>query len=100
MTEKHFDEVIHAPNRLKICAFLFPLESADFQVIREELDVSESVLSKHIKQLENSGYVEQKKGSTNGKKRTWVYLTSNGRKAFKAHVDALKSMFSDSENTN
>ena len=61
MKMPRFDTVIHAPNRLQICAFLSPLEEAEFQVLREELAVSDSVLSKHIKQLEEAGYVKQRK---------------------------------------
>jgi hypothetical protein len=43
------DAVIHAPNRLQICAVLTPLEEAEFQMLRETVGISDSVLSKHIK---------------------------------------------------
>jgi len=59
-------------------------------VLRDELGVSDSVLSKHVKQLEKAGYVKQKKTKLNGRQRTWVYLTSKGRKAFKNHISELK----------
>ncbi|HEC01073.1 MAG TPA: ArsR family transcriptional regulator, partial [Sphingomonadales bacterium] len=55
MTTSAIDSVIHAPNRLQICALLAPLEMAEFQVLRDALKVSDSVLSKHIKQLEEAG---------------------------------------------
>jgi DNA-binding MarR family transcriptional regulator len=87
-----FDTVIHAPNRLQICAFLASLEEAEFQVIRDELGVSDSVLSKHIKQLENAAYVKQRKSKFNGRQRTWLSLTVEGRCAFKKHVEVLKSL--------
>ena len=48
MENSKFDTVIHAPNRLQICALLSPLEQVEFRVIRNELGVSDSVLSKHI----------------------------------------------------
>ena len=94
---ENFDEIIHAPNRLKICAFLNPLERTDFKTLRDELKVSDSVLSKHIKQLEISGYIDQIKGSSNGRKRTWVHLTTKGRKAFKLHIQELRRLVSTSE---
>lgn len=97
MTPPAFNEVIHAPNRLKICAFLAPLDLAEFGVLRDELQVSDSVLSKHIKQLETAGYVRQRKGSANGRKRSWIYLTSKGRKAFKDHVEELRRLTSSTE---
>ncbi|MFT4926902.1 MAG: DNA-binding MarR family transcriptional regulator [Phenylobacterium sp.] len=87
-----FDTVIHAPNRLQICAFLVQLQEAEFQVLRDELDVSDSVLSKHIKQLENVGYVSQRKNKFNGRQRTWVSLTDQGQKAFAGHVEELKRL--------
>ena len=92
MSTPQFDAVIHAPNRLQICAFLAPLENAEFQVLRDELDVSDSVMSKHIKQLENAGYVQLSKSKVNGRQRTWLQLTENGRAAFKDHVEALKQL--------
>jgi DNA-binding MarR family transcriptional regulator len=84
-----FDPVVHAPNRLKICAFLTPLEEAEFQVVRDEIGVSDSVLSKHLKQLEDAGYVAFRKGAVNGRQRVWARLTSRGRKAFAGHVEEL-----------
>jgi DNA-binding MarR family transcriptional regulator len=92
MIPPHFDPVIHAPNRLQICAFLASLQEAEFQVLRDELGVSDSVLSKHIKQLESAAYVKQRKGKLNGRQRTWLSLTTEGHRAFKKHVEVLKSL--------
>jgi DNA-binding MarR family transcriptional regulator len=87
-----FDVVIHEPNRLQICAFLAPLQNAEFQVLRDELNVSDSVMSKHIKHLEKTGYVHLSKNKVNGRQRTWIQLTDSGRDAFKNHVEALKRL--------
>jgi DNA-binding MarR family transcriptional regulator len=92
MIPPQFDTVIHAPNRLQICAFLASLQEAEFQVLRDELRVSDSVLSKHIKQLENAAYVKQRKGKLNGRQRTWLSLTTEGYRAFKKHVEVLKGL--------
>ena len=89
MKTSRFDNIIHAPNRLQICAFLVQLDEAEFQLLRDELAVSDSVLSKHIKQLEKVGYLKQRKSTVNGRQRTWVYLTGEGRQAFKDHVKEL-----------
>jgi DNA-binding MarR family transcriptional regulator len=90
MTKAQLNTIIHAPNRLQICAFLTPLQEAEFQVLRDELDVSDSVLSKHLKQLEAAGYVAFRKGTVNGRQRMWAGLTKAGRKAFSGHVAELK----------
>ena len=89
MTKAQLDTVIHAPNRLRICAFLTPLQEAEFQVLRDELGVSDSVMSKHLKQLEEAGYVAFRKGTVNGRQRMWASLTKPGRKAFSGHIEAL-----------
>ncbi len=92
MNKAKFDNVIHAPNRLQICAFLAPLQEAEFQVLRDELGVSDSVLSKHLKQLEEVGYVAFRKGAVSGRQRMWASLTTSGRKAFAGHVQELKHL--------
>ena len=95
MKNSTFDAIIHAPNRLQICALLSPLEQVEFRVIRDELDVSDSVLSKHIKQLEDVGYIKQKKSKVNGRDRRWFHLTTKGRRAFEMHVEELKRIVSN-----
>jgi DNA-binding MarR family transcriptional regulator len=92
MTKSQFNAVIHAPNRLQICAFLSPVQEAEFQVLRDELNVSDSVLSKHLKQLEEAGYVTFRKGAVNGRQRVWAKLTKSGRRAFASHVGELKRL--------
>ncbi|MDQ7048151.1 MAG: transcriptional regulator [Enterobacterales bacterium] len=84
------DPVIHAPNRLKICAMLSTSAELEFKLIKEQLDVSDSVLSKHLKALEVSTYIRLQKRTEFGRQKTWISLTSNGREAFKKHVNALK----------
>ncbi len=87
-----FDDLIHAPNRLRICALLAPVTSLEFSALREQLEVSDSVLSKHIKPLDEAGYVVINKSASEGRQRTWLSLSPAGRKAFKGHVDALKEI--------
>lgn len=87
-----FDSLIHAPNRLKICALLAPVTSLEFVTLREQLGVSDSVLSKYIKSLEDAGYVVVNKKASMGRQRTWILLSPEGRKAFSGHVKALKEI--------
>ena len=87
-----FDELIHAPNRLKICALLAPVTSLEFVTLCEQLGVSDSVLSKHIKSLVDADYVVINKKTSDGRQRTWLSLSSKGRKAFAGHVEALKEI--------
>ncbi len=88
-----FDPVIHAPGRLQICAILASVNDAEFATVRDAVDVSDSVMSKHIKLLDDAGYVAVRKAAAaGGRQRTWLSLTSAGRKAFNAHVGELNRL--------
>ncbi len=84
-----FDSTIHAPGRLQICALLSATDQMEFAAIRESIGVSDSVLSKHLKQLEEVGYVRLRKRPFEGRQRTWLSLTDQGKRAFAAHVGEL-----------
>jgi DNA-binding MarR family transcriptional regulator len=86
------DPVIHAALRLQICAILAAAATVDFATVREMLGVSESVLSKHVKVLEEAGYVAVRKATSDARQRTWLALTSGGRQAFAAHAAALRTL--------
>ena len=83
------DPLIHAPVRLQICAILSAADEAEFALVREETGVSESVLSKQVKLLEEAGYVAVRKATLASRQRTWLALTRAGRTAFAAHMQAL-----------
>jgi len=89
-----FDEVVHAPNRLQICALLAAVESADFAVIRAVLGVADSVLSKHVRVLHEAGYVAVHKATSASRVRTSLSLTQAGRTAYNGHVAALQAIVS------
>lgn len=91
MTVPVFDPLIHAPGRLQICAILSAAE-AEFAVVRDAIKVSDSVLSKHVKALEEAGYVAVRKAPFDGRQRTWLSMTSHGKKAFAAHVAELERL--------
>jgi DNA-binding MarR family transcriptional regulator len=92
MPQAFLDPVIHAALRLQICAPLAAAESLDFASLRARLDISESVLSKHVKVLETAGYVAVRKAASYGRQRTWLALTPAGRAAFAAHAAALRAL--------
>ncbi|UZK68301.1 transcriptional regulator [Sphingomonas sp. S1-29] len=87
-----FDPVLHAPVRLQMCALLSAVDEAEYALIRAEVDVSESVLSKHARQLEEAGYLRIRKATLAARQRTWLSLTTQGRQAFAAHVRELSRL--------
>ncbi|TDC56426.1 MarR family transcriptional regulator [Actinomadura sp. KC345] len=91
-----FDAVIHAPQRLRICAMLDPATQIEFSLVQERLDVSASVLSKHVSVLMDAGYVEQHKAVRDTRQRVWLRLTAEGRAAYRGHVAALRKIVDQS----
>ena len=86
------DPLIHAPTRLQMLSTLSAVSEAEFATLRAALDVSDSVLSKHISTLADAGYVRSRKSVRAGRRTTWIGLTSVGRKALREHVAALRQL--------
>jgi len=89
-----FDPTIHAPARLQLVALLASVSEMEFATARDTIDVSDSVLSKHLSQLDDVGYVTLRKAPVDGRQRTWLSLTDAGREAFRRHVEALEALVS------
>lgn len=87
-----FDHVIHAPHRLRICAFLDGIDSAEFAALRDDLDITDAMLSKHLAVLRDHGYVSLEKPRGQGRVRTWARMTPAGRSAYRRHVAALHEL--------
>jgi DNA-binding MarR family transcriptional regulator len=89
---RRFDPLIHAPPRLQICAMLATVENAEFSAVRDTIGISDSVLSKHVRQLEEAGYVALAKATVASRMRTWLSLTRRGKAAFAGHVAELERL--------
>ena len=88
--EPRFDAVVHAAPRLQVCGLLAAVDTMEFAAVRDAVGVSDSVLSKHVKQLEDAGYVRIGKATVASRVRTSLALTREGRAAFGAHVAELR----------
>lgn len=89
------DEVIHTPVRLSIVAALAEVDEAAFSRVRDAIEVTDSVLSKHATRLEAAGYVKIRKGYVGKRPRTWLSLTRAGRTAYRDHLHALRTIAGD-----
>lgn len=98
-TEPRFDETIHAPTRLRLCAMLRPLAEADFLTIAATLELSDANLSKTVRNLVELGYLSTSKQASlqraDARRTTTIALTAKGRRAFDGHLAALRSMAGD-----
>jgi len=91
--EPQFDEIVHAPQRIKVCALLSSVDTLEFGVIRDHLGVADSVASKHLKVLTDAGYIQLTKPlGQKGRAKTWARMTTAGRKAFQDHLAVLHQM--------
>lgn len=86
------DDNFASPIRFSLMAALVDDVEIDFGTLAHVLQVSDSALSKTISHLQAAGYVFARKGYVGSRPRTWVRSTATGRKAFAAHVDALRAI--------
>lgn len=86
---KGLDDVIHSPVRLTIMSALASVDSVDYQTLRQEMDVSYALLSKHAAILEKAGYVAATKQFNDRTPTTRYRLTRRGRTAHFAYLAAL-----------
>jgi DNA-binding MarR family transcriptional regulator len=89
------DPIIHQPVRLQIMAALGnlgPREQVDFTFLRTKLGLTDGNLGAHLLTLEQAGYIAVAKTFVARKPKTFVALTSTGRRAFESHVAALTAI--------
>jgi DNA-binding MarR family transcriptional regulator len=93
MTEQaRFDELIHPATRLSIVALLAAADWADFAFVRDQLDLSDSALSKQLSTLEDAGYIAIERPLSEHRRRVRARLTPLGRKRYAGHVAALREI--------
>lgn len=78
--------------RLGIMSILMVNDSADFNMLKELLDLTDGNLASHLKALEGIGYVQSAKQFVGRKPNTQYCITEQGRESFKEHIDALEAL--------
>jgi DNA-binding MarR family transcriptional regulator len=89
------DSIIHQPSRLQIMAALSELtcpKEVDFSFLRTKLGLTDGNLGAHLLTLEEAGYIKVKKTFVGRRPKTFLAITSQGRKAFDSHVAALEAI--------
>lgn len=92
MAEPVFDELIHSPYRLRICAIAAAASSVEFGELQSRLEISKSALSKHVSQLVQAGYLKESQFTRGGRARLSLSLTPAGRTAYLGHIKALEQI--------
>jgi DNA-binding MarR family transcriptional regulator len=86
------DELLGHAVRFSIIALLAAASRVEFSFVRDEVEVTDSMLSKQISILEQAGYVKVHKGFVGKRPRTWLSLTKEGRRVFDRHLAALRDI--------
>lgn len=89
---QRLDEVVHQRARLGILAVLNEARRADFAYLRDTLDLTDGNLARHLKVLEEAGYVSIDKVYEGARARTWVEATAAGRLAFEEELLVLREL--------
>ena len=89
---RHLDKAFENRLRLGIMSVLVVTESADFTELKERLGATDGNLASHLRALEKAGYVEMEKRFVGRKPNTLYRVSPEGRKAFRAHLDALEKL--------
>jgi DNA-binding MarR family transcriptional regulator len=89
---RSLSEVVHQRHRLGVLTIASEVDQVEFGYLREALDLTAGNLSRHLAVLEEAGLVAIEKGYVGRRPRTWVRLTTAGRTALAAELQALRRL--------
>jgi DNA-binding MarR family transcriptional regulator len=89
------DQVIHASARLMVLSYLYVVESVDYVFLKNQTGLTWGNLSTHLTKLEEAGYVAVEKGYKGKKPHTKIYLTPQGRSAFRDYKKSMQKVLDD-----
>lgn len=92
MTLGDLDPILSTPKRLAAMGIISTARKVDFSYIRDQLEVSDSDLSKQLKPLVDGGYVSTRKTGRGVTRRTWISITAEGAAALESHAAALQGL--------
>lgn len=87
------DRLIHEPARYNVMALLYVVEKAEFLFVQNQIGLTPGNLSAHVSKLEAAGYVAVEKKFVGKMPRTFLSLTSPGRKAFEDYRRKMRELF-------
>ncbi|MDQ6618034.1 MAG: transcriptional regulator [Actinomycetota bacterium] len=88
------NEIVHQRSRLGVLTILREADRVEFGYLRDALEVTDGNLSRHLRTLEDAGYIEVHKGYHGRRPRTWLILTKAGRAALDQELSALRALVS------
>ncbi len=89
------DKVIHERVRLGIMSALTAPQELSFIEIKGILNVTDGNLARHLRILEENGYITAEKKFIGRKPNTSYKLTNSGKEAFKDYITRLEKLVRD-----
>ena len=89
------DKLIHEPTRMKIMSLLSANEKADFNFLKNTLNLTDGNLSTHLRKLEKANYVHIEKTFVDNKHKTYLMITSFGKKRLKDYIRFLEKLIKE-----
>ncbi len=83
------DPTLNQPKRLAAIAMIAASTSCDFAFLRDQLQLNDSDLSRHMTALNHAGYVTVRKTGRGRGSTTTYSITPAGRTAYGRHRDTL-----------
>jgi DNA-binding MarR family transcriptional regulator len=87
-----FDDVVHQRTRLGVLAVLAEAGEADFPYLRAILGLTDGNLGRHLQILEDAGLIRISKGYHRRRPRTWVMITTTGRRALDDELASMRAL--------
>ena len=88
----HINKAFESRARLGIMSVLMVDDKADFNTLKDTLQLTDGNLASHLRALEEAAYLRVEKQFVGRKPNTTYHATDMGRKAFNSHLDALEQL--------
>lgn len=95
---ENINKAFESRARLGIMSVLMVDEKADFNTLKETLQLTDGNLASHLRALEEAEYLRVEKQFVGRKPNTTYHATDAGREAFKSHLDALEQLILNNRN--
>lgn len=92
MSLEDLDPHLTAPKRLAALGILSAAKKVEFGYLRDQLQLSDSDLSKQLKVLTDAGYATSTRTGKGKTRASWFAITGDGSAALTRHAAALQAL--------
>lgn len=92
MSLDDLDAKLNSPKRLAAMGILAAARKVEFGYLRDQLQLTDSDLSKQLKVLLDAGYATTKRTGKGTSRASWFSITTEGSAALDQHANALQRL--------